>query len=190
MSTRASTPLQVSSSCSFSNYSREGPYGITAVMGLCEARPEAPSLGPRVKERFESHSIDHKTSQMFLTMGLTPFCTGLRGSSSPDFGAIQASPLSFSSWCSWLSLTVSFDEDGLISSEGLPRSTWKGFIVNSVARGDISASMSSAAGGRLGDRGGSKAAILVCSLWRRRCSCRFGEENLVRRVLCLDEVVR
>jgi len=32
-SVRASTSLPVSSSCSFSNYPREGPDGITAVMG-------------------------------------------------------------------------------------------------------------------------------------------------------------
>ena len=186
--------INPSSSCSFSNYPRGGDRMIPRRRWV-DVRPVHTvhrhlRLGPRMKERFESHGIDYKTSQMFLTMGLTPFCTGLRGSSWLDFGAIQASPLSLSSWCSWLSLTVSFDEDGLISSEGLPRSTRKGFIVNSIARGDISASMTSAARGRLCGRGGSKAAISVCSLWRRRCSCRFGEENLVRRVLCLGRVVR
>lgn len=103
---------------------------------------------------------DHNTSQIFLVMGLLPVWTGLRGSSSSDFLGVHCRFSVQSVWF-WPSLTVSLDEAGLLSSVEPRRSKWNGFRVNSSARGDISASRSSAACVGRGARLGSMASISV-----------------------------
>lgn len=98
-------------------------------------------VGRRIEEpRLNAQS--HNTSRMFRTIGLLPVCTGLRGSTAfsavhvDGAGAFQSCPLRSS-------LIVSSDEAGLMSSP-IGGSTWKGFCVNSAARGDIRVSSSSA----------------------------------------------
>ena len=82
---------------------------------------------------------------------------------------------------------VSFEDTGLESSADDRTSKWKGFLVNSSARGDISASISSAACRETGAFG-SFDCISVCSLCSFRCSRIFGEENLV--LIAFDGVER
>lgn len=117
---------------------------------------------------------------MLRTIGLTPVCTGLRGSA-VAFSGVQCRGIgsSHAVWPFRPSLIVPFDETGLASSPGLCSSKRKGFLVNSSARGDMRASISSAA-----CRGtaalGSFDWISVCSFCNFRCSLMFGDENLVR----------
>lgn len=102
----------------------------------------------RVFDKFRVHRVcfvDHSTSQILRTIGLLPVWTGLRGST-VAFSGVHCRGIGSSQACPFrVSLIVSFEDAELISSSQDWSSKWKGFLVNSSARGDISASMSSAA---------------------------------------------
>ena len=66
-------------------------------------------------------------------MGLMPVCAGLRGSATGLCGTLSAAS------CCWCDCCC---------SGGMDRASAKGFCVNSVARGDMSASSGSSEEGR------------------------------------------
>lgn len=75
---------------------------------------------------------------------------------------------------------VSSDEVGLTSSAEACKSRWKGFLVNSSARGDMSASKSSMACWGASGLFASFDSISDCSFDSCFCSFRLGDENRVR----------
>lgn len=126
----------------------------------------ASDLGQAVKGQSEhvrgyEGASCHNTSRMFLVMGLTPFCAGLRGSESALWGA---------SACDCC----------CCCSDGMDRARSHGFWVNSVARGDIRASSLSSKDDDCAVRCGSEAEICACRLCRCCCSRMLGEDILPR----------
>jgi len=91
-------------------------------------------------------AFSQRKSKIFLVMGLMPCCAGLLGSDALDVGVTDV----LGSSCLCGVLTVG------------ERSSWKGLTVNSVALGDISASMSSKECCEPGEFG-SEASICVWS---------------------------